>query len=257
LEVIAGSLVLDSSNSDRISSVDWSTVITAVKGGYITLAGNPNLIRLAIKTGDSAILTSLAENINDLTEVVAVQLLFRSVTVSSTATNITDENAEADNITQSQAGYKEFLHLIKSILSRKLSFSSVLLSESLRQFPCKFGLILLQAFALIFQSFQNDNTRTALLGHEELNTRMHRVSEWTEAILDANFTSFTISSKFHQEIMQAIRAISQAVECSAKLACELETGVGYLSHVISMSETVGKDYKPVPLGLYSLETITF
>lgn len=253
--------LISSAATDSHLLLDWNAIKDVITEGAVSLASNPNLIFRTIQERRYDVLVLLAQYVPDLSEAIAVQLLLLCLTVppavesSSVGTEVAAESL-------SISGREVLSQICMSLLSRKMSFSSVFLAEALRTIPPKFGTLLLQVFSSILKSFTTINRHSSIAQEIAADLQVMRLCEWIEAILDSYFTVLFIDAIGNNAVTQALTSSIQSILKSAKSSVALtdsliEPALGALAHVVRMNQDGRGDYKSPPVGIYLFESISF
>lgn len=157
-----------------------------------------------------------------------------------------------------------FVRIIcKSFICRKISWSSVFLSDALQMMSPKLGTLLLRIF-LSFTRIINDRACD-----EEIHWRLgtfddkciRQACDWIEALLDAHFAGTAINASYDQNIRASLLLGYEGAISSLNHSVGIECLSGIYSHITRASrrsEVNSKaNHQGPPVGIYRRESITF
>jgi hypothetical protein len=260
---------IDQTKDIDIKPDEWNKVKLLISKKVVSLKANRNLIETAARAGRADILTLIAVQVSDLSEREAVRILQSYILIPSSALQKlkihknsliwSDEVTGDDKKSKQRDGSKKEMTslsllslLIQSLLHRRSSFSTQLLTDAVRFFQPQFAILLLRQFMLFIKGLSSSLSlkNAQLIELEE--RQILRSIDWTEAILDAHFPAISFNCRQKPAAYQQFMKVAPGVQ---EMSLKLEKILGICTHIEKMADIPSHQHV-VHKSSYLVESLT-
>ncbi len=288
---------------------DWDVIKLLLKSYTISLTSHSIILLIAYKNHRYDILADIAKYVSDLDENMATKLLQMAinceekdigrmgvrngilvlrkdkVTTKATKKNaktISAETNDADLVVEDENQDTQLttpatplliVHMIaKALVQRNSAFSSVLLTEALRNSISSQGAVLLIRLYLKFldglkyvAGESNDiNQERVEVKYDDLHVigelndlEMKRAILWIQCLVDAHFTSLALNVETNASVRRALVAAMNIVKDCDKSLETLELLAGTLEHLCRQNRIRKNEGVVNKSSIYAIETLSF
>lgn len=285
---------------------DWDVIKLLLRSHTISLTSHSMILIIAYKNHRYDVLADIAKYVSDLDENVATKLLQMAISCeeknigrmgvrngllvlrkdkvaakpakknakSASDANDTDlvvEEENQDTQVTTPATPLLIVHMIaKALVQRNSAFSSVLLTEALRNAISSQGAVLLIRLYLKFldglkhvAGDSNEVERVEVKYDEltvvgELNDmEMKRAILWIQCLVDAHFTSLALNVETNSSVRRALVAAMNIVKDCDKSLETLELLAGTLEHLCRQNRIRKNEGIVNKSSVYAIETLSF